>query len=133
MLATKSGLKLFEAMQEASTVSYWAQFGNRWKVAQMVISMAIIKEKCWPGTCCSRGLCFRIDTRVFFIFVFFKKKYRNIFSISKFTVLYPYRPAGGGRKLHVNKYNFFARRPLAGACRPARPAGGRQAPPKYKS
>ena len=61
MLATKSGLKLFEAMQEASTVSYWAQFGNRWKVAQMVISMAIIKEKCWPGTC-SRGLCFRIDT-----------------------------------------------------------------------
>ena len=32
----------------------------------------------------------------FFIFVFFKKKiYRNIFLDLGFTVLYPYRPAGG--------------------------------------
>ena len=123
MLATKSGLKLFEAMQEASTVSYWAQFGNRWKVAQMVISMAIIKEKCWPGTCCSRGLCFRIDTRVFFIFVFFKKNYRNICLVLGFTVLYPCREVGG-RDLYVNKIKF-AQWSLEGACRP--PAG-RQAP-----
>ena len=33
----------------------------------------------------------------------------------------------GGRDLYVNKKNLFARRPLAGACRPA---GGRQAPPQ---
>ena len=33
---------------------------------------------------------------VFFIFIFFKNIfYRNIFLISQFTVLYPYRPAGG--------------------------------------
>ena len=33
---------------------------------------------------------------VFFIFAFFKKKiYRNIFLGLGFTVLYPYRPAGG--------------------------------------
>ena len=45
---------------------------------------------------------------VFFIFIFFKNIfYRNIFSILQFTVLYPYRPAGGRQ----------------GACRPA---GGRQ-------
>ena len=32
----------------------------------------------------------------FFIFIFFKIIfYRNIFSISQFTGLYPYRPAGG--------------------------------------
>ena len=36
--------------------------------------------------------------RVFFIFIFFKNIfYTNIFSISQFTVLYSYRPAGGGR------------------------------------
>ena len=39
--------------------------------------------------------------------------YRNIFSVPHFTVLYPYCPAGDGRDLHVNKYNFFAQRPLA--------------------
>ena len=33
---------------------------------------------------------------VFYIFIFFKIVfYRNIFSVSQFTVLYPYRPAGG--------------------------------------
>ena len=42
---------------------------------------------------------------VFYIFIFFKIVfYRNIFSVSQFTGLYPYRPAGG-----------------------------RQAPPQYKS
>jgi len=34
--------------------------------------------------------------RPFFIFAFFKEKiYRNIFLALGFTVLYPYRPAGG--------------------------------------
>jgi len=58
---------------------------------------------------------------VFFIFIFFKNVlYKNIFYVSYFTVLYPYRPAEGGRDLHINKYNFFfARRPLAGGCRPS--------------
>ena len=34
-----------------------------------------------------------------FLFLYFLKTffYRNIFSVSHFTVLYPYRPAGGGR------------------------------------
>ena len=40
----------------------------------------------------------------FFIFIFFKNIfYRNIFFVSEFTVLYPYRPAGGGRDLYVIK------------------------------
>ena len=83
--------------------------------------------------------------------------YRNIFSISYFTILYPYRPAegrqgayrpaGGVRDLHINKYIFFCAeapggslppplpggRPAArwrGGKQPARPVGGRQAPPQ---
>jgi len=36
-----------------------------------------------------------LHSRVFFIFVFFKKNYKNIFLVLDFTVLYPYRPAGG--------------------------------------
>ena len=52
----------------------------------------------------------------FFVFVFFKKNYRNIFLHSGFTVLYPCRPAGGGRgptarqvggrDLYINKKNL---------------------------
>ena len=35
---------------------------------------------------------------VFYIFIFFKIVfYINIFSVSQFIGLYPYRPAGGGR------------------------------------
>ena len=74
-----------------------------------------------------------------FSFLYFSKTffYRNIFSISQFTVLYPYRPAGGRQGLICKfKKKLFARKPLAGACRPpagrqapCRPAGGRQAPP----
>ena len=60
---------------------------------------------------------------------------------------------GGDRNLHVNKYNFFCTEAPGGSLPPpcrasglppraagrpparqaARPAGGRQAPPKYKS
>ena len=67
-----------------------------------------------------------------FIFIFFKIIfYINIFSVSHFTVLYPYRPAGGGRDLYVNKYKLFLHggpcwepaAPLPGA---ARWRGGRQ-------
>ena len=73
--------------------------------------------------------------RLFYFYIFQKYFYRNIFSISQFTVLYPYRPAGGrqgacrlaggwqGLICKIKK--LFARKPLAGACRP--PAG-RQAP-----
>ena len=40
----------------------------------------------------------KVGSCAFFIFAFFKKKiYRNIFLDLGFTVLYPYRPAGGGR------------------------------------
>ena len=71
----------------------------------------------------------------FFIFIFFKNVfYRNIFSISHFTVLYPYRPAGGGRDLHINKHKFFCEEAPGGSlpppCRAAstcRPVEGRQA------
>ena len=94
---------------------------------------------------------------VFFIFIFFENIfYRNIFSILQFTVLYPYRPPGGGRgpadlqeggrDLYVNKKIYLRGGPwrepaapcrAAGTCRlvegrqaAARPAGGRQAPPQ---
>ena len=46
-------------------------------------------------------------SRLFYFYIFQKKIYRNIFWFSKFTVLYPYRPAGGRQ----------------GACRPV---AGRQ-------
>ena len=76
---------------------------------------------------------------VFFIFVFFKKNYKNIFLVLGFTVLYPYRPAGdgrwptarqgGGRDLYVNKNKFILcigpwREPAA----PPVGGRGRQAP-----
>ena len=79
---------------------------------------------------------------VFFIFVFFKKKnYKNIFLVSGFTVLYPYRPAGGGRgptarqgggrDLYVNKNKFVLRR---GPWRePAARQGATGSHPKYKT
>ena len=73
--------------------------------------------------------------------------YRNIFSVSHFTVLYPYRPAGGGRgpttrqegrrDLHINKYNFFCAEAPGGSLPPgggvagsppARQGGGRLPP-----
>ena len=54
-----------------------------------------------------------------FLFLHFKKNYRNIFWFSKFTVLYPYHPVGGGRGptarqgggrgLYINKYKFYLR------------------------
>ena len=71
----------------------------------------------------------------FFIFIFLKNIfYINIFSVSHFTVLYPYRPAGGGRDLHVNKYKLFLRggpwwepaAPLPGGRAASRPSTGRQ-------
>jgi len=33
--------------------------------------------------------------RLFYFYIFQKKNYRNIFLVLDFTVLYPYRPAGG--------------------------------------
>ena len=70
-------------------------------------------------------------TFIFFIFVF----YKNIFSILQFTVLYPYRPQGGGRDLFLNKKNYLRGRswqesaaPLPGGRPPAAtPLGGRGA------
>ena len=62
--------------------------------------------------------------RLFYFCIFQKTNYRNIFLVLDFTVLYSYRPAGGGRDLYVNKYNFFAQRFLA----PCRPTTWRQAP-----
>ena len=38
-----------------------------------------------------------VGCRVFLFLYFLKKIYRNIFLVLGFTVLYPYRPAGGGR------------------------------------
>ena len=41
-------------------------------------------------------ICRAEGNGVFSIFIFFKNVfYRNIFLVSQFTVLYPYRPAGG--------------------------------------
>jgi hypothetical protein len=87
-------------------------------------------------------------TCVFFYFCILQKKiYRNIFLISGFTVLYPYRPAGGGRGptvrqgggsyLYVNKNKFILRRgpwrePAArwGGRGPAAQQGGGRLPPQ---
>ena len=81
-----------------------------------------------------------LNQRVFFIFAFFKKKiYRNIFLVSGFTVLYPYRPAGGGRgptarqgggrDLYVNKNKFIlCRGPWREPAAPLSGGRGRQAP-----
>jgi hypothetical protein len=67
-------------------------------------------------------------SRVFFIFIFFKIVfYINIFSVSQFTGLYPYRPTGGGRGLYVIKISVLSHGD------PYRPAGGRQAPPNIKA
>jgi len=78
----------------------------------------------------------------FFIFIFFKNVfYRNIFLVSHFTVLYPYRPVGGGRDLHVNKHKFFCAEAPGGSLPPgggaagsppARQGGGRLPPPNIK-
>ena len=71
-----------------------------------------------------------------FLFLYFSKKnYRNIFLVLGFTVLYPCRPAGGGRgptarqvggrDLYVNKNNFFLRRgPWREPAAPLPPTGG---------
>ena len=65
----------------------------------------------------------------FLFLYFYKKNYRNIFLILDFTILYPYRPVGGGRDLYINKNNFFCAEVLGGSLPPGRGAGaGRQAP-----
>ena len=55
----------------------------------------------------------RQERRLFYFYIFQKKNYRNIFCFSKFTVLYPYRPAGGrqggGRDLFANKNKIYLR------------------------
>ena len=84
----------------------------------------------------------------FFIFIFLKIIfYKNIFSVSQFTGLYPYRPAGGRQ----GAYRPSAGRPAPAAPLPSgrglyvikicvlshgglyRQAGGRQAPPNIKA
>ena len=35
------------------------------------------------------------DGRLFYFYIFQKKNYRNIFLVSDFTVIYPYRSVGG--------------------------------------
>ena len=69
--------------------------------------------------------------RFFYFCIFLKKIYRNIFLDLDFTVLYPYRPAGGGRNLYVNKNNFFCAEVLGGCLPPGRGAAGSR--PKYKT
>ena len=67
-----------------------------------------------------------------FLFLYFSKKnYRNIFLVLDFTVLYPYRSAGGGKELYVNKNNFFCTEVLGGSLPPGRGAAGSH--PKYKT
>ena len=110
----------------------------------------------WASRNFLQAMDLRFITRTiwrFFIFIFFKKKYRNIFLVSDFTVLYPYRPtwgqqgayrpAGGGMDLYVNKKNLRSgpwrepAAPLPGSMPPAAPpVGGRGAAgshPKYKT
>ena len=85
----------------------------------------------FPSTCTAAAQSKCARCRLFFISIFFKKNYKNIFSISHFTFLYPYRPAGGGRDLYVNKNKFFWAEVLGGClpppCRaagPLPPSGG---------
>ena len=48
------------------------------------------------GTCAAGIGILELERGVFSIFLFFKNIfYRNIFLVSQFTVLYPYRPADG--------------------------------------
>jgi len=66
----------------------------------------------WPG-------------RFFFIFTFFKVIfYKNIFSVSQFTGMYPYRPAGAvGAYMQLNFLFYRMEAPTA------RQGGGRLPPP----
>ena len=75
-----------------------------------------------------------------FLFLYFLKTFFTEIYF-RFHILQFYTPTarqGGGRDLHVNKYNFFLRegtyRPVEGR-QAARPSGRRAAdsPPKYKS
>ena len=84
----------------------------------------------------------------FFIFIFLKTFFTEIYF--RFHILQFYTPTarqGGGRDLHVNKYNFFLRggswreptAPMPGAgggaagSPPARAGGGRLTPPNIKA
>ena len=95
---------------------------------------------CWLDAATLMGRT-RGHLGVFFISIFFKKNYKNIFSISHFIFLYPYRPAGGGRDLYVNKYKFYLRRgpwrgpaaPLPGGRPPAARQGAAGSRQGYKS
>ena len=88
-------------------------------------------------TLCARSWAGSAQTRapqqagVFSIFIFFKNIfYRNIFSVSHFIILYPYRSAGGGRDLHVNKHKFLcAESPGGSLPPPCRAVGLPAAPP----
>ena len=71
----------------------------------------------WRGMGCAGGAkkCqawseWLVPVASFLFYIFQKKNYRNVFLVSDFTVLYPYRPAGGSRDLYVNKYKFYLRR-----------------------
>ena len=67
----------------------------------------------------------------FLFLYFYKKNYRNIFLILDFTILYPYRPVGGGRDLYINKNNFFCAQVLRGSLPPSCRAAGSHH--KYKT
>ena len=71
------------------------------------------------------------DQAFFYFCIFQKKNYRNIFLVSGFTILSPYRPAGRRWDLYVNKNKFILHRgPWREPAAPCRPTGGRQAPSK---
>ena len=62
----------------------------------------------------------RGDLGAAFLFLYFLKTF-FIEIYFQFHILQFYTPTArqrGGRDLHVNKYIFFTRRPLAGSCRP---------------
>ena len=93
-------------------------------IAMSKVLLVVDRPNSRPGNGLVQGSSI-LSTRLFFIF--FKKNYRNIFLILYFTVLYPYRPAGGrqtarqgggrppaaplpgGRDLFVNKNKIYLR------------------------
>ena len=94
---------------------------------------------------CLMGLMAQISTSFLaaFLFLYFLKMFFTEIYF-RFHILQFYTPTaqqGGGRDLHVNKYNFFYAEAPGGslppgggaAGSPPAPVEGRQAPPKYKS
>jgi len=67
-------------------------------IATSKVLVVVDRPNSRPGNGLVQGSSI-LSTRLFYFYIFQKKFYRNIFLILYFTVLYPYRPAGGRQGL----------------------------------